>query len=132
MHTAIVALAALAALAAAPPVLAQAPDNAAWDEANRELGWRVHQAVEQDSEQIEPIDIPDVIEDSKGFLIGGNEDYKPYTVPCPQDVTWIRSSTEVSSPCLYAPPLTTPRASARTRRTTSPSASPRWTRRSRT
>jgi lysophospholipase len=90
MHTAL----ALAALAVAAPVFAQGTDNPAWEEANRELAWRVQEAVENDHEHIERRDVADVLDDSKSFLIGGNEDYKPYTVPCPQGVNWIRSARD--------------------------------------
>ncbi len=92
MHTAL----ALAALAVAALVFAQGTDNPAWEEANRELAWRVQEAVENDHENIERRDVAEVIDDSKSFLIGGNEDYKPYTVPCPQGVNWIRSARDVS------------------------------------
>ncbi|BEJ13563.1 hypothetical protein CspHIS471_0307370 [Cutaneotrichosporon sp. HIS471] len=83
---------ALAALAAAAQTSAQEPNNPQWDLAKRELGWEVRQAIQRDTEVIDPADVPDVIADSESFLLSGNKDFAPYTVPCPQDVTWIRSS----------------------------------------
>lgn len=86
MHTTI----ALAALAAAAPALA----NDAWEEANRELAWRVNYAVSRDN--TESAEVPDAVKDAQGFLIGGGTEYAPYEVPCPTGVTWIRPATEVS------------------------------------
>lgn len=86
MHTTL----ALAALAAVVPALA----NDAWDEANRELAWRINYAVSQDKS--EPVEVPEAVKDAEGFLIGGGTEYAPYEVPCPTGVTWIRPATDVS------------------------------------
>lgn len=81
MHTAI-ALAALVAVAQAIP---HGPSSPQSDLAKRD--------PQQDTELIERSDdLPDVITKSESFLVGGNTDYRPYSVPCPQNITWIRSA----------------------------------------
>lgn len=80
---------AFAALCVAPALALHAPGEDPWAEANRELGYEVKYAAAQMPEDAE-LDL------QERQLIGGNSDYKPYEVPCPTGVNWIRSASEVS------------------------------------
>lgn len=85
MHTTL----AFAALCVAPALALHVPGEDPWAEANRELGYEVKYAVAQMPPEDAKLDLQE-------RLIGGNTDYKPYEMPCPTGVNWIRSASEVS------------------------------------